>query len=260
MPFGNKITKEDLVAAGLDPDKLREFQEKGVTKEQLDASMNTLTTTIVDKVKAELAGLESKITARPNAGSNQDGNQGGDNNGGGNGNPQPKKTIFDIDPVEFNLDPGAHLKTVAGAIVSDNRTAVMAMRRDNAWDKCSQRLKGFANTELLKEIEEEWKNYTPEKLVASGSDPMIMLEKIHSMVMGRHFDDIQRDTDKKEGKFNLSQSASSSRDNINSNGNNGPTKKAEDQLTEAEKKSAANFGMTAQEWLDQKKEMTFVGA
>lgn len=268
MAFG-KITKQDLVDAGLDPDKLKEFQDKGVTKDDL-ATLKTelgtsLATTVNDLIKQQFSELEGKLTAgRINNNNNDSGNGNNGNNGGnGNGQNQNKQpNIFEIDPVEFATDPGKHLQTISAAIVNNGNIQTMALRRDNAYEKAAARLDGFKNDTLRAEIDAEWAKYTPEIMVKLNTDPVALIKKLHDSVMGAHFTEIQTDTAKKEGKFNLFHTGGGNRnDNTNLNGGGRETneKTADQILSPEEQAMAKRYGMSNEEWLKEQKEMVADG-
>ena len=88
-----------------------------------------------------------------------------------------------------------------------------------------------------------------------NTDPVLCLQQIHDMVLGKHHDEIVQDTNKKDGKFNLVHSGTgSSTGNTGAVGNNGGNgNKVE--LTDAEKTMARKFGMTDEEWVKQGEDM-----
>jgi hypothetical protein len=258
MAFG-KISKEDLVAAGLDPEEikasLKAVKDGSATKEDLTNVTNALNT-ITESIK----GLETKFAENNNRRAENNGNNDGNNsnngnnsNGNGNGNNQPKDifTRLDENAMDFNLAPGTHLKEVATVLVNDSRIQTMSMRRDNAYEWAEKSLRYF-NVEAIKaEVDDMWKKYTPQILVNTNSDPRVCIKQIYDSVVGSHYEDIQRDTAKKEGKFNVIQAGGNTRaDNINNGGNNnGDKKAAKDILTPAELRAAEQFGMTPEEYL-----------
>lgn len=246
MAFGSKLTKDDLIAAGLDPDKLVEFQSKGVTKDMLDALKTELTTsmtqTITDQLKAGFTELENKLrTPEPRG-------NGGGNGGNGGGEPEPES---DFD--SFTTDPVAHINKKVGNLARASAVEIMKTRRQIAEDNLRNTLVGFKNEALKAEIEDEWKKYTPEVLARNNSDPYELLKKIHNMVIGAHQEDIMRDTNKKDGKFNIVHSGASPTTNTVVTPAVGADGKR--QLTEKEKKDAKAFGMTDDEWLQQEIDM-----
>lgn len=254
MAFGNKgkITKEDLVEAGLDPDKLKEYVEKGVTKDMLDAVKTELTTsmtqTITDQLKAGFTELENKLKPTTNTNNNNNG-------GNGNGNQNNDDDLTDMD--RFTSDPTKYVNDKVGSLEVRAAVEIMKTRRQIAYDSLSNTLKGFQNEALKNEIEEEWKKYTPEVLVRNGGDPSDLLRKIHNMILGAHQDDIIRDSNKKDGKYNLVHSGASSSNSVVNNGGlgNNNTDGTKRELSIAEKKLAKEFGMTDEEWLKQEDEM-----
>jgi hypothetical protein len=230
MAFG-KITKEDLIAAGLDPDKLAEFQANGVTKTMLDAMKTeltaSLTTSITDQLKAGFTELESKL--RPTPIVKNDGEE----------DEQP------TDHEQFINDPTGFVTKKVDKLGHAAAIEFKKMARNLAY-KNGQSLKGFSNPALKAEIDEEWKKYTPEMLARNNGDPEQLLQQIHDMVLGRHHDEIVQDANKKDGKFNLVHSGSGRGDVINDTNTNIDKTKV---LTDTEKTMAKKFGMTDAEWL-----------
>lgn len=246
MAFGSKLTKDDLIAAGLDPDKLAEFQSKGVTKDMLDTLKTELTTqlttTITDQLKAGFTELENKLrTPEPKG-------NGGGNGGNGGNEPEP---VSDFD--SFTTDPVAHINNKVSSLARATAVEVMKTRRQIAEDSLRSTLTGFKNEALKTEIEEEWKKYTPDVLARNNSDPYELLKKIHNMVLGAHQDDILRDTNKKDGKYNIIHSGASPASNTTVTPAVGADGKR--QLTDKEKRDAKAFGMTDDEWLQQEIDM-----
>lgn len=243
MAFG-KITKEDLIAAGLDPDKLATFQANGVTKADLEAlkteMATSLTNTVSDLIKTQFAELETKLKPTPV----NKGNEGGE---GGDDKPD-EQTEFLTDPVNFVKRQTAGVATAAAI-------EFKKMSREMAWREGSRILKGMANDVLKKEIEEEWKKYPPEVMAKYNTDPVTCLQQIHDMVLGKHHEEIMHDTNKKEGKFNLVHSGTSSGvvNPSSSSSTGGDGNKAE--LSDAEKVIARKFGMTDEEWKKQGEDM-----
>jgi hypothetical protein len=114
----------------------------------------------------------------------------------------------------------------------------------------------FKNQALKEEIENEWKSYKPEQFAANKDfDPDALLGKIINMVKGNHMDEINRDTEKKEGKYNMVASSTGGGGGNTNVGGGGGDKKPEEQLTTVELKQAQRYGMTAKEWIDQRTAM-----
>lgn len=255
MAFG-KITKADLVEAGLDPDKFTELVGKSVTKEQLEALKTELTTSIqtsiTDQIKAGFTELETKLAPKGRGGNGG----GGDNNDDGNkGSTQPTP---EEEQLEFATDPTGYVKKKVGALGSAALIEFKNMARNLAWDtmKGNTSLIGFHNAELLNEITEEWKKYPAELFARNNGDPAVTLRQVHDMVIGRHHADIKRDSDKKEGKYNIVQSDSSSssfNNGSNNNSNKGPNDKRT--ITPDEQVLARKFGMSDEEWMKQEEDM-----
>src|ERR1700687_4230719 len=244
MAFG-KVTKEDLIAAGLDPDKLAEFQSKGVTKDDL-AAMSTaletkLTTTVTDLIKNSFAELEGKLRTPPKK-------EGDDNNNKNDDNKPDEQTEFLTDPVAF-------VNKKSGAVYGAAAIELKKMTRDLAWKEGLRNLKGLNNTTLRLEIEEEWKKYPAEKMAQFGTDPSLCLQQIHDMILGKHHDEIMQDNNKKDGKFNLVHSGAGSSTGNTGAVNNNTTNDGKPVLSEAEKAQAKKFGMTEDEWIKQGEDM-----
>ncbi len=243
MAFG-KISKQDLVDAGLDPDKIKEYQEKGVTKDDL-TTMKTelsasLTTTVTDLIKNSFTDLETRLRTPVKK-------EEGDNNNNNDDKPD-EQTAFLTDPVDF-------INKKSGAVLGAAAIEFKKLSRDLAWKEGLRNLKGLGNSVLRAEIEEEWKKYPPEKMAQFNTDPSLCLQQLHDMILGKHHDDIVQDTNKKDGKFNLVHSGAGS-----GTGNTGPvgntnTDNNKPVLSEAEKVQARKFGMTDDEWIKQGEDM-----
>lgn len=247
MAWNKELTKEDLVKAGLNPDDLAELKANGVKKADLDGlkeSLKTeLATSISEQIKNSFTELETKLKPATTN------NNGGDNNNNNNNN----NTVDDA--TEFLTDPTAYINKKTNQAALFSAVQATKMRMELAYDRAKATMKGFKNENLLKEIDEEWKMYKPELMALNKDfDPDKLISKIHNMVIGNHHEEIQRDTDKREGKYNMIASSSSSAGGGGNDNTGGGNKKAEDQLTDVEKKQAARYNMTAQEWLDSKKE------
>jgi hypothetical protein len=236
MAFG-KISKQDLVDAGLDPDKLKEFQEKGVTKEELTAMETRIGSSIAETLKASLGELETKLRT-----------------------PIKKEDVVVDDKdkpdeyTEMATDPVGFINKKVAQSVAFTAVTSTKQRMDYAWDRAKATLKGFKNVKLTEEIEAEWKQYKPENMARNADfDPDKLLLKIHNMVIGAHHEEIERDTAKRDGAFNMVASTSSGSGNTNAGGS-GNDKKPDD-LTDVEKKQAARYGMKPEEWAAQQKAM-----
>jgi hypothetical protein len=129
---------------------------------------------------------------------------------------------------------------------------------DLALDRAKATSPLFKNEVLAKEILDEWNQYKAENFAMKKDfDPDLLLGKIINMVKGAHAEEIQRDTDKREGKYNLVVSTSGGGGgggNRNIDAGDGG-RKPEDMLTDIEKAQAARYGMTPKEWADQNAEM-----
>ena len=249
MAFG-KISKQDLIDAGLDPDKLATFQANGVTKEDL-AAMKTelatsLATSVTDMIKAGFTELENKL--KPTVG-----NTGNNNNNTGNNGNTGNDDVVD-DQTKFLTDPAGFVNEKIKGVTIAAAIEFKRQSRDMAWREGLRTLKGLSNETLRAEIEEEWKKYTPETMVRMNTDPVKALEQIHDMIIGKNHEKIQHDTNKREGKYNLIHSgAGSSTGNTGAITTGGTNNKEE--LSDAEKIMARKFGMTDEEWIKQGEDM-----
>ena len=246
MAFG-KVTKADLVELGLDPDKFSNLIGTVVTKTELEALKNDLSTTltqsITDQIKAGFSELEGRLKPQGDGGNNNNNNN---NNNNGN-NEVDEQTEYITDPVGF---VNKKVNNLAGGAAVELKN----ITRNGAYRELSRSLKGFQNDALKAEIDAEWAKYPAKTMAQYNTDPEALLIQIHDMVIGRHHGDIQRDTNKREGKFNLVHSGAGSGGNsINNNNDNSNQPK---ELTDEEKKIAKSFGMTDDEWRAQEKEMT----
>jgi hypothetical protein len=238
MAFGNsKVTKEDLIAAGLDPDEIRNslkaVKDGSATKEDIVSVTNALTA-IQDSFKALETKFAQPVIKKDDTINNEE--------------KPDEQTEFITDPVSF-------INRKSGAVYGAAAIELKKMTRDLAWKEGLRSLKGLNNSTLRAEIEEEWKKYPPEKMAQFNTDPSLCLQQLHDMVMGRHHDEIMQDQNKKDGKFNLVHSGAGSNTGNrgavdNTNINNG-----KEVLTDAEKNMAAKFGMTEDEWIQQGKDM-----
>lgn len=243
MPFG-KITKEDLIAAGLDPDKLAVFQASGVTKDDLTAMSTALetklTTTITDQIRNSFTELETKLRTPPK----KEGSEGGNDDN----KPDPQ--------TEFLTDPVAYVDKKTNNVVIAAAVEFKRMSRDLAWKELSRSLRGFNNSTIKAEIEEEWKKYPADRMAQTNTDPALCLQQIHDMILGKHHDEIVQDTNKKDGKFNLVHSGTgASSGNTGAVGSSGGQGGNKSELTIAEKNMAKKFGMTDEEWVKQGEDM-----
>jgi len=245
MKFGNKLEKQDLIDAGLDPDKLALFQEKGVTKDDL-AAMSTaletkLTTTLTDQIKNSFTELETKLRTPQKK-------EGGNEGGGGN-NEQPDEY------TEYLTDPVGFVKKQTNGVVVAAAVEFKRQSRDMAWREASRTMRGFKNAALLEEIEKEWAKYPPEKMAQFQTDPERCIKEIHDLVLGRHHDEIVQDTNKKDGKYNLVHSGAGSITGNSTMSHSSGSGSGKAELSEEEKLMARKFGMTDDEWIKQGEDM-----
>lgn len=252
MVWGKKLEKQDLIDAGLDPDKLVEFQSKGVTKDMLDTMKSdilaSVSTTINDTITNNFKELENKLKPTPTGGNN---NNGGNNNtGGGNTTPTPEEEMAD-----YLANPTDYIKRQVGGVGIGAALEFKKMSRELAYESLSSKLVGFKNAALKAEIDEEWKKYTPEVFVRQNGDPATVLRQVHDMVIGRHHEEIRMDADKKDGKYNIV-SSSGGGNSGGGNFNNGNNNNSDlPKITPDEHAQAVKFGMTDEEWIKQGSEM-----
>lgn len=244
MAWNKELTKEDLIKAGLNPDDLAEMKANGVKKADLDAMKTEMATSMTELIKNQFAELEGKL--KPVKQENQD-----QNNNQNNQNNQVDEQ------ADFMADPAAYVNKKMSQAVGFTAVQATKIRMDLALDRAKASLQGFKNDSLKSEIMEEWNQYKPESFAMNKDfDPDKLITKIHNMVLGNHMEEIQRDTNKREGKFNLVASTLSGGGGGNVNlGGHGEGKKPEELLTPIQLKQAARYNMTAQEWLDQEKAM-----
>lgn len=240
MAFG-KVSKEDLIAMGLDP-------EKTVKKEDLDTFKTGITNDVNTNIQDSLKALETKLTAsitdalaahKPNV----EGNRNTDT-------PPTTEIPKDVDPMTFMEDPMKHVKGEINKVGSALLMQNMAMAAENAYELLAGRLPGFQNEALKKEIDEEWAKYP----IQNRANPKMLLQNLHDMVVGRHSAEIAQDTAKKEGKYNLVHSGGTRA--LNTTTPPAPPK-AEDTLSAAELAAAKNFGLTPEEYVAQKGGMKY---
>jgi hypothetical protein len=252
MAFGRaELTKEDLVKAGLNPDDLADMKANGVKKADLEAFQTTMATSIAEQIKNQFAELETKLTRPANNGNNN--NNGNDNNGNNNNGQQTNDEAF----AEYVADPISYINKRVGQSVGFTAVQTTKTRMDLALDRAKSSNPLFKNQALTEEIMAEWGQYKPEHCAMNKDfDPDKLLTKICNMVKGSHAEEIQRDTDKREGKFNMVSSGNSGGNNNFTNNDNIGTKKPEDMMTDMEKRQAARYGMKPEEWVKQQKEMS----
>ena len=240
MAFG-KVSKEDLIAAGLDPDELKTsikaMKDGSATKEDLTNVTNALTA-----IQESFKTLEGKLTANTNKNTNDDDK---------NKNIEEKPD----EQTEFLTDPVAFVNKKSGAVYGAAAIEFKKMSRDMAWKEGLRTLKGMGNSTIKTEIEEEWKKYPPEKMAQFGTDPSLCLQQIHDMILGKHHDEIMQDNNKKDGKYNLVHSGAGSSTGNTGVVNNTSSNDGKPVLTDAEKAQAKKFGMTDDEWIKQGEDM-----
>jgi len=247
MAFG-KITKQDLIDAGLDPDKLAEFQASGVKKADLDALKTELATSVTDLIKAQFTELETKLKPQPIVNNN--------NNNDDDKNRQKTPEELEMERQnEFLTNPTAYISKQVGGIAGAAAVEFKKMSRDLAYKEAVKEMRGFKNSVLKEEIDKEWAKYTPEIMARNNADPSILIQQIHDMILGKHHDEIVQDTNKRDGKFNLVHSGSSGGTGSVGNNTGGSNDNKGNELSEAEKAIAKKFGMTEDEWKKQGEDM-----
>lgn len=244
MAFGRQeLTKDDLIKAGLNPDDLAELKANGVKKADLDTLKTELATSVTDMIKNQFAELETKLAPKPIVNNNN--------------NNKTAEEIAEEENAEMLSNPSAYVNKKLSQSVMFTATENTRLRMQIAYNNAKASLRGFKNTALATEIDEEWKKYKPEQFAANKEfDPEQLILKIHNMVMGNHIDEIQRDTDKKDGKYNLVASSSGGGGgNFNTNNNTNTNNENKIVLSDIEKAQAKKYGMTEEEWIKQKEEM-----
>lgn len=246
MAFG-KVTKEDLIALGIDPEKFTSLEGKILTKEQiLDIvkEANKDTATAIDEIKGSLAelakGTRREEPIRPN------------NNGNDTRTPEE---IEAERQAEFATSPTDYVDRRVNAAGFQSAVAIMNTRLTDAIRELKRNSNHLKNSELLKEFNTEIEKYKPENLVRMNSDPYKLTEQVLNMVIGAHIDEINHDTNKREGKYNIIQSSTTSGNSSSSSSSSSKNSDGTRELTEQEKATAKKFNMTEKEWLEQEKEM-----
>jgi hypothetical protein len=240
MAWGKELTAEDLKKAGLDPADLAELKEKGVKKADLESLKTEMTTSMTELIKNQFTELETKLKPAPVQQQQQQQQDPPDDNN------------------DFLTDPTGWTKKQVGQSIAFTAVQTTKMRMELALDRAKATNPLFKNEALTTEIMAEWSNYKPEHMAANKDfDPDKLLTKICNMVKGAHAEDIQRDTDKREGKFNMVASGGGGGGgNTNTTlGGDKDNRKPEERMTDFEKKQAARYGMTPEEWVNADKEM-----
>ena len=245
MAWGKgELTAEDLKKAGLDPADLAELKANGVKKtdiETLKTELGTsLTTSMTELITNQFKELEGKLKPVNN----------NNNNNNNNDNQVDENT-------EFLSDPAGFMNKKLNQSAAFTLVQATKMRMDLALDRAKSNLKGFKNTKLSDEILQEWNTYTPEvcamwrdKDGKPNFDPDSMLKKVHDMVIGRHADEINHDTNKREGVYNLVASGSGGGGGGGVTSNDEHKKTPEELMTDEDKAMAARYGMTPKQWVE----------
>lgn len=227
----DELTAEDLKKAGLDPADLAELKANGVKKADLETLKGELATSMTELIKNQFAELETKLKPVP-------------------ANKEENNEELVDEQMEYATDPVKFLNKKVGQSVGFAAVQNTKIRMDLALDRARASLKGFRNDTLKKEIMTEWQTYKPEMFAMNKDfDPDALLTKVHDMVIGRHHEEIQRDTDKREGVFNMVASGGGGGGPVNVGGGD-DKRKPEDMLTDVELAQAKKYGMTPKEWAD----------
>lgn len=247
MPWG-ELKKEDLKNAGLDPDEFAKISTKiatAATQDDITSLKNSLIET-QNTLKELGTTMQTLSTARKEPQGNEGGNtnSGGNNNGGNSNQPGPIK----IDPLEFMEDPQRAVQRIMSEGLAPVTLHTLNVAADMAYNMARQRLPHFQMFE--QEIKDIWGKYTP----AQKQKPDELIENIYNLVRGRHLDEILTDTNKKDGKYNLVQSGGTTV--VGQPG--GSKRNPVDDLSDKEKEIAARFGMTPEQWAEQKGGLKYV--
>lgn len=242
MKFG-KVEAQDLKDAGLDVEEFKKLIGTAVSKADLE-TLKTEQKTALDEIKGSIASLTEAFTkgrtTEPTTTTTTTTGQ---------------KTAEELDMErqnEFATNPTDYVDRRTQTAIFSGKVDVMKMRFEDAIREAKKSRRTLGNSELAKEFDDEIKKYTPENLVRMNANPFTLIDQVHDMIVGRHHEEIVRDRDKKDGKFNLVQSGSSSG---NSSTNNPTPENKDGELTAQEKTIAAKFGMTEDEWKQQGKEL-----
>lgn len=237
MAWNSKVTKQDLIDAGLDPDKFATLIGSSVTKDELNTMKEALktevTASVTQIIKDELAGLEGRLKPQPDKKEPVNQNQ-----------PQ------ELTAEDFLLDPVGSARRIA----NESASVVLAEQRKTQASTAFEKVLGnkyMAIPAIKEEFETEWKKYPPHAIAT----PDILAQNIYNIVVGRHIEEIKQDTDRKEGKYNLVATGGNGRsalDSINT------TEKPEELLTDEEKRQAKMFGLTDAEYAASKGGLKYV--
>lgn len=238
MAFG-KVTAADLKEAGLDPEEFKKLIGSSATKEELTTMKTSLTTditsTLTQTIKDEMASLETRLRSTPDK-SNQNQNQ--------------NQLQNELTPEDFISDPVAATRKIA----NESAAAVLGEQRKMAASYAYEKAQSFPYMGIVaikEEVDNEWKKFNPIMMAT----PDILIRNIYDMVVGRHTVEIQQDTAKKEGKYNLVATGGGGSSTINPGSS---IRKPEELLTPEELKQAAMFGKTPAEWAEAKGKLRYV--
>ncbi len=253
MAWGKELTKEDLIKAGLDPADLAELKANGVKKADLEALKTelgtSLTTSMTELITNQFKEMEGRLKPVKQ-------------------NDQQQQQQDQVDePTEFLTDPTAYINKKVGQAVGFAAINTTRMRMEMALERARNNYKGFKNTKLTEEILAEWNQYKPENMAGiKDFDPDKLLKKVHDMVIGAHAEEINHDTNKREGVYNLVASGSGGGGGGNVTNNIDSSKKTPEELmTDEDKAMAARYGMTPKQWVEadgekyQKEDVVTVG-
>lgn len=243
MPFGK--TKEETqreVLAELFPGKTKEELDRMVASfaaTEAQARRATELETQLAASNVELATTKLKVTELETSRGNN-----GNNNNNNNNNNQNEAPRWDEDAqaaFNHNIAPlvGETLKT----------------RADFVYETVTGRLERteplFQNATIRKEFDEMLKKST---LQAQATKEFV--QNCFDVVVGRHIGEIRRDTMAGKGDFFVESGRNAGGGGSNNNNNRVDSTKI---LSDEEKKEAAKFGLTEEQWLKTRNAIRFVG-
>lgn len=251
MAWG-EMTQEQIIA---------KLKEAGFDTAQINERLKTLdgvaTKAEVTELSNSMKTIQDNLTSLQNslktANNNPDGNNGGDNNGGRRPTPDTNRSgvePLNIDPLAFMENPQDATRKLVNEALAPVTIHTLGVAADMEYNLASQRLEHFKIFE--DEIKQEWNKFP----VQVKTKPRELIDNIYNMVIGRHIDDIKRDSLKKEGRFNIIQAGGTTTlpATLQGGGNNNQ----QATLTDQEKAVAAKMGMSEQEYADSKKGLRYV--
>lgn len=223
MAFGQKVTVEDLVALGLDPAQIKAIKDKidGIDPTKLSKldKVDGLETSLND-IKAGLADLTQKFSSVT---------------------PPAKGAKEEVTPTEeepdFILDPAKATQQVVAKSMSPIVTTVAEMRASTNYDRFKMtNPKGFAKLEP--KIKEIWDKQN----LGNRQNPEL-IENIYKIVLADNIDQIMKEPE----TFFIETSRSSSTAPPDTT-----KKKAEEVLSKDELEAAKSWGLSPDEYLEEK--------